>query len=93
MGRGRIAASFVVAVLAALALAPAAGASGCDPLDPSACLLPWPNDHFTRPDPGTPTGRRLDLVDAEMPRNAQGVPIAARRLRRAPTASARARRS
>ena len=77
MGRGRIAASFVVAVLAALTLAPAAGASGCDPLDPSACLLPWPNDHFTRSDPGTPTGRRLDLVDAQMPRNAQGVPIAA----------------
>ena len=56
MGRGRIAASFVVAVLAALTLAPAAGASGCDPLDPSACLLPWPNDYFTRPDRGTPTG-------------------------------------
>ena len=77
MGRGRIAASCVVAVLAALTLAPAAGASGCDPLDPSACLLPWPNDHFTRSDPGTPTGRRLDLADADMPRNAQGVPIAA----------------
>ncbi len=77
MGRGRIAASGVVAVLAALTFAPGAGASGCDPVDPSACLLPWPNDHFTRSDPGTPTGRRLDLTDADMPRNAQGVPIAA----------------
>ena len=33
----------------------------CDPLDPTVCLQPWPNDYFTRADPTTATGRRLDL--------------------------------
>jgi hypothetical protein len=65
----------------ALAGAPEAGAreagAGCDPLDPARCLLPWPNDHFTRPDAASATGRRLALRDELMPRNAQGVPIAA----------------
>ena len=47
----------------------------CDPLDESACLLPWPNDAFTRPDATTATGRRLDLQVESTPVNAQGVPI------------------
>ncbi len=47
----------------------------CDPLDERACLLPWPNDAFTRPDPTTPTGRRLDIQAESTPVNAQGVPI------------------
>ena len=33
----------------------------CDPLGEGRCLLPWPNDYLTRPDPSTPTGRRLAL--------------------------------
>src|SRR5215217_6617010 len=71
----------VAAALAAVltAAAPAAAQSlpqaGCDPLDPAVCLQPWPNDFFTRPDASTPTGRRLDLQIAAMPRNAAGVPI------------------
>ncbi len=47
----------------------------CDPLDEWACLLPWPNDAFTVPDPSTPTGRRLDLRNTATPRNAAGTHI------------------
>jgi hypothetical protein len=47
----------------------------CDPIDPARCLLPWPNDAFTRADENTDTGKRLDLSIAAMPRNAAGVPI------------------
>ena len=49
--------------------------AGCDPLDPAQCLLPYPNDWFTRPDPSSATGRRLDLTLLAMPRNAAGKPI------------------
>jgi hypothetical protein len=41
---------------------------GCDALDPSHCLLPWPNDHFRK-------GQRLALTNAMMPRNREGKPI------------------
>ncbi|MCB0954678.1 MAG: hypothetical protein R2694_11400 [Ilumatobacteraceae bacterium] len=47
----------------------------CDPFDERACLLPWPNDAFTDPDPTTPTGRRLHLRPDTSPRNADGTPI------------------
>ena len=47
----------------------------CDPLDERACLLPWPNDAFTVPDPSTPTGRRLAIVTDSTPVNADGVSI------------------
>ena len=47
----------------------------CDPIDPAACLLPFPNDFFTVPDRSTPTGRRVSLVPEMMPRNVAGVPI------------------
>ena len=48
---------------------------GCDFLDPSVCLLPFPNDYFTREDPSTPTGRRVDMQITSMPRNVAGKPI------------------
>jgi hypothetical protein len=60
----------VLAALAAAAPAQAAPA-GCDPLDSSACLLPWPNDHFRR-------HGHLAITDAMMPRNGAGKPIASR---------------
>ena len=47
----------------------------CDPIDPAACMLPFPNDFFTKADPSTPTGRRVDFNVAVMPRNVAGVPI------------------
>jgi hypothetical protein len=49
--------------------------SGCDPLDPTQCLLPFPDNYFTVRDPSTPTGRRVDFPVADMPQNNLGVPI------------------
>ncbi|MGI9601031.1 MAG: hypothetical protein ACR2QE_04045 [Acidimicrobiales bacterium] len=48
---------------------------GCDPLDPARCVLPFPNDHFTRRDPTSDTGRRVDFVAAAMPTNVDGDPV------------------
>ena len=47
----------------------------CDPLDERACLLPWPNNAFTVPDPSTATGRRIDIHPDSTPLNADGAPI------------------
>jgi hypothetical protein len=68
------------ALLAALTLGATVGtvpsfASGCDPIDPSACMLPFPNDFFTKPDRSTPTGRRVAFDLGSMPRNVAGRPI------------------
>jgi hypothetical protein len=52
---------------------PAAG--GCDPLDSSLCLLPFPNNNFTVADPSSPTGLRLHFTKDELPSNVSGVPI------------------
>jgi hypothetical protein len=72
----------VAAVLLGLVLAAPAAAftaspkgKGCDRLDDAACLLPFPNDAFTRADKSTFTGRRLAFRSSQMPRNAQGKPI------------------
>ena len=35
-----------------------ANLQGCDPLDPAQCMLPYPNDWFTKPDATSATGRR-----------------------------------
>jgi hypothetical protein len=60
----------IAAALAAVlgAAAPSAGAAGCDPIDPSRCLYPWPNDHFRE-------HGRLALTPAMMPSNAAGKPV------------------
>ena len=47
----------------------------CDPLDPSQCMQPFPNDYFTVDDPSTDTGRRLNFRADAMPQNMNGVPI------------------
>jgi hypothetical protein len=47
----------------------------CDSLDPAQCMLPYPDDWFTRPDTTSATGRRLDLNVLAMPRNVEGKPI------------------
>jgi hypothetical protein len=65
---------WIVAVCAAaLAFAAPAQAAprGCDPLDPAACLLPWPNDYFRK-------DGRLALRNAQMPKSTDGKPIQAR---------------
>ena len=52
-----------------------AAPTGCDPLDPTQCLLPYPDNFFTVRDPSTPTGRRVAFPLAAMPKNASAVPI------------------
>ncbi|WP_406098026.1 hypothetical protein [Streptomyces sp. NBC_01013] len=48
---------------------------GCDPLAPVECLLPFPNDWYTRPAPDTDTGRRVDFGSALLPRAMTGLPV------------------
>lgn len=50
-------------------------ATGCDPIDPARCLLPFPNDFFTVADETTSTGRRISFSPVAMPRNVAGKPI------------------
>ncbi|MEU5931632.1 hypothetical protein [Micromonospora sp. NPDC047187] len=52
-----------------------AGHPSCDPIDPTACLLPFPNDYFTVPDRSSATGKRVRFAAAAMPANVQGTPI------------------
>jgi hypothetical protein len=52
-----------------------ANPQSCDPIDPAQCMLPYPNDWFTKDDPTSATGRRLDLNPLAMPRNIAGKPI------------------
>src|SRR3954447_3425136 len=56
-------------------VADAATQDHCDPIDPHACLLPFPNDYFTVADATTATGRRLNLSPLAMPRNLAQKPI------------------
>lgn len=47
----------------------------CNPLAGGAgedCLLPFPSSYYTRPDPTSATGYRLDLADAALPANIFG---------------------
>ena len=50
-------------------------AARCDPITAGACLLPFPNDHFTVEDASTPTGRRVAIDRESMPANVGGVHI------------------
>ena len=46
---------------------------GCDPLDTTRCLLPFPSNAYTRLDQSTPTGIRVAFPAEGMPSNADGV--------------------
>jgi hypothetical protein len=74
----RVLLAFTLAAGAA-AFAPASAAPSvrppCDPLDAAQCLLPFPNDRFTKPDPSTATGKLIDFSLLEMPRVAGVKPI------------------
>jgi hypothetical protein len=48
---------------------------GCDPIDPSNCLFPFPNNFYTKADATTDTGKRVNLSPLAMPRNIAGKPI------------------
>jgi hypothetical protein len=64
-----MAASDVSALSAQLDAAP-----GCDPLDTTACLLPFPSDHFTVADTKSDTGRRIALPTGQLA-NTSGAPL------------------
>lgn len=51
-------------------------AGDCQPYATASCLLPFPDDRFTRPDASTPTGLRMQLPAAAMPVNRSGERIA-----------------
>lgn len=80
MRRTRVSAVVAAAALAAALLAPGGGEAasateprtGCDPIDPAACLLPFPSNWHTTADGSTDTGLRVDLDPAAMPRNTEG---------------------
>ena len=63
-----------VVALGCVAAAPSPALAACDPIDPSACLHPFPNDFFTV-DADTPTGKRVALSPNDMPKNRFGKPI------------------
>jgi hypothetical protein len=50
-------------------------ADRCEHFAAGDCLLPWPSNHFTRPDDATDTGVRVDLEVASMPTNVSGAPV------------------
>src|SRR3954453_20248902 len=54
---------------------PLPNVTGCDSIDASACMLPFPNDLYTKPDSPSATGRRIDFSLLAMPRNEAGKPI------------------
>jgi hypothetical protein len=47
----------------------------CELFDAGHCLFPFPSNTFTRPDPSTPTGRRVAFARSAMPVNTSGVAI------------------
>ncbi|QYG93760.1 DUF4214 domain-containing protein [Iamia sp. SCSIO 61187] len=49
--------------------------AGCSTLDRTRCLLPFPNDELTLPDPSTDTGRRVVLKPPWVPGTANGTPF------------------
>ena len=69
--------------LGAPARAPGGGTHGaaqpagdCEPFARTPCLLPFPNDLFTRNDGSTATGLRVSLPAEAMPRSLSGERIA-----------------
>ncbi len=56
-----------------LVLEPEAPPLDCDPVTPTYCGFPFPNDYWTVPDARTVTGRRLALPDVIMPANVDGM--------------------
>src|SRR3954471_12886790 len=45
------------------------------PAAAQAIMLPFPDDSYTKADPSTPTGRRVNFNVLDMPRNVAGKPI------------------
>ena len=52
-----------------------ANADRCEILDQANCMFPWPSSAFTVEDDSTVTGRRVNLNQASLPANKQGVRV------------------
>ncbi|MFI0445681.1 hypothetical protein [Actinomadura sp. 6N118] len=61
--------------LAAHAAATTGSPGGCDPIAPAECLLPFPNDWYTRADSTSGTGRRVAFGRDVLPRPILGGPV------------------
>ncbi|MEI7506984.1 MAG: hypothetical protein WCK23_09235, partial [Actinomycetes bacterium] len=48
-------------------------ATGCEELDPSQCILPFPSNRYTVVDETTPTGRRVAIPAEGLLVNAKGI--------------------
>src|SRR3981081_15216 len=76
--RGRV--FGLVAITAALVLGMTVAAAAELPIEPkcefiagpgsSECMLPFPDDYYTKADPTSPTGRRIDFRELATPTNA-----------------------
>ena len=73
--RGQVPTIGQIGLETALAASPESQRFGCDPLASGSCMLPWPNNYYTRPDSGTATGLRVNLRASFLPVNSSGVPI------------------
>ncbi|MEY2755623.1 MAG: hypothetical protein RJB65_1981 [Actinomycetota bacterium] len=63
------------ATIAAVQAAVDASGEGCDPLDTTRCLLPFPSNAFTVADAATATGLRVAFPTEGMPVNESGVVV------------------
>jgi hypothetical protein len=82
--KGRVSALVVITV-AAFMIGAVASAAAELPTEPkcefiaspgsSKCMLPFPDDYYTKADPTSPTGRRIDFRELAMPTNVAGAPI------------------
>src|SRR5215204_5716485 len=78
-GLGAIACALTAIGLVALPSSALAGADGgagdCKPFSDEPCLLPFPNDLYTKKDKSSKTGLSVDLPQAAMPTNEAGSQI------------------
>ncbi len=51
------------------------GANPCNPLGAQQCMLPFPSNYYTTPDPSMPSGLRIDFPATATPANSQGIHI------------------
>ncbi len=75
LGAGGLVVAGVLATLftsVAAAAGTAQPAADCQPFAAKPCLLPFPNNLFTKPDRTTPTGLRVQLPAGAMPVNTKG---------------------
>ena len=63
------------ATQSAIETALAANPPGCDPLDPRACLLPFPSNAYTATDTKTGTGLRVQMPAGAGGANSRSVPV------------------